>query len=150
MDQASTPPSDGVARPGRPERCRKRPSRALKDKLLAAQDHACFACGCPLLAVEYDHVIPLGLGGSNAEDNWAALCPACHKTKTREDLRAIARAKRRRRYQETGRGRAPRNGWNGREPAGGFDKTLLKRMNGWVEKKCECKNCMRGGNTPLP
>jgi hypothetical protein len=94
--------------------------------------------------VEYDHVIALGLGGSNASDNWAALCPYCHRSKTRQDLRLIAKAKRRRRFQETGRSRAPGSGrgWSG--PFGqskGFDKTLRKRMDGLVEQRCECGEC---------
>jgi hypothetical protein len=90
--------------------------------------------------VEFDHVIPLGLGGSNATDNWAALCPACHRSKTREDLRAIAKAKRRKRFQETGRSRAPRPGWDKRS---GFCQHLRKRMDGTVVAKCECAWCRR-------
>lgn len=120
------------------EKCRRRPTKALKQQLLEAQGYCCFACTAALLDVEYDHVIPLGLGGSNASDNWAALCPACHRSKTRQDLRLIAKAKRRRRYQETGRSRAPHSGWGGSK---GFDKTLRKRMDGQVEKRCECALC---------
>ena len=117
-----------------------------------------------LEAVEYDHVIALGLGGSNAADNWAALCPACHREKTRDDLRAIAKAKRRKRFQETGRSRAPRVGWGGwaggsgsactsgqpghHHAPNGFSKTLRKRMDGRVEQKCDCEECSRAIGQP--
>jgi 5-methylcytosine-specific restriction endonuclease McrA len=81
----------------------------LKETILAAQGFACFSCSKPLEDVEFDHVIPLRLGGANDPNNWAALCPQCHKKKTRTDLVRIAKAKRQRRFHETGRCRAPSN-----------------------------------------
>jgi len=41
------------------------------------------ACGNRLYKeIEWDHILPLGLGGTNAIDNWQALHPECHRRKT--------------------------------------------------------------------
>lgn len=58
---------------------------------LILQPDGCLACSTALVDVEFDHIIPLGLGGFNEPDNWAALCPDCHRRKTVNDLRAIAK-----------------------------------------------------------
>ena len=67
----------------------------IRSKVLAAQGHVCRACGkpCPLDA-EADHIIPLALGGADEPEACQTLCRACHKAKTKGDVRAIARAKR--------------------------------------------------------
>lgn len=128
--------------PVRDRHCRRRPSSNLKRLILEAQSGCCLACGATLGDVEFDHVIPLGLGGDNAPDNWAAVCPPCHKAKTRSDLKRIAKAKRQRRYHETGRSRAkstfaPIGGIRGR----GFDKTKRRHVNGLVTRHCSCARC---------
>lgn len=127
---------------GQERACRVRPSRWLKDEILLRQEHCCLGCGQSLRYVEYDHVIPLSLGGSNNLDNWAALCPACHRNKTREDLRRLAKAKRQRRYHETGRSRAPSRfkPFSGAAPRG-FDKDHTRHMNGTVTRRCRCPQC---------
>lgn len=46
---------------------------------------------------EYDHVIPLALGGESTLDNCQVLCRPCHRdpgAKTAEDVKRIAKAKR--------------------------------------------------------
>ncbi len=126
--------------------CRRRPSSRLKRAVLEAQNDRCLACGAELVKVEFDHVIPLGLGGDNSPENWAAICPPCHKTKTRSDLKRIAKAKRQRRFHETGRSRAQRKftaifGPDQR----GFDKTKRRHMNGHVSNRCSCPNCRPSG-----
>jgi 5-methylcytosine-specific restriction protein A len=45
--------------------------------------------------IAYDHSNPDGLTGSNDLANCRVLCIACHKQKTRGDVRDIAKAKRR-------------------------------------------------------
>lgn len=122
--------------------CRRRPSQRLKQSILEAQQGRCFSCGAQLAQVEFDHVVPLGLGGDNGLDNWAALCPECHKTKTRADLKRMAKAKRQRRYHETGRSRAPRNysPIAGARPRG-FDKTRTRHFDGTVTNRCSCARC---------
>lgn len=122
--------------------CRKKPSRWLKEWVLELQHRRCLGCEVMLSKVEFDHVIPLGLGGSNTPENWAALCPTCHRTKTRNDLRSIAKAKRQRRYHETGRSRASRSSWTlGGKQEGGFDRSRRRHLNGIVVGKCDCPKC---------
>lgn len=120
--------------------CRMKPTKWLKTLVLDAQHHRCLGCGKSVDDVEYDHIVPLGLGGSNAPDNWAALCPACHRKKTRLDLWRIAKAKRQRRYHETGQSRAQRNSFMG---ASSFDKSKRRHMNGVIAPRCDCPECRR-------
>lgn len=89
-----------------------------------------------------DHIVPLGLGGANDPGNWAALCAPCHRKKTGRDLRMIAKAERQRRFQELGKGRAPRH-WTpfpGHAP-NTFSKEHRRHMNGTVSKRCACGAC---------
>lgn len=129
-----------------PRRCKRmRPSPALKAWLRAAQSDRCLGCDSLLDgAVEFDHVIPLALGGANRAENWAALCKRCHRTKTAADLKRIAKAKRQRRYHETGRSRAPSQGWAAAShfrASRQFSKTLRRHMNGMVTPRCACAKC---------
>lgn len=45
--------------------------------------------------VDFDHHIPLEIGGDDSEANLRPLCRPCHKLKTKGDVQEIARAKRR-------------------------------------------------------
>lgn len=66
----------------------------------------CESCGKYVDHPEYDHIIPCGFDGSNDLDNCQVLCTDCHKKKTREDVRAIAKSKRiRRKHYGIGRER---------------------------------------------
>lgn len=123
--------------------CRAKPTRWLRHQILLHQGKRCAGCDTDLEQVEYDHVIPLGLGGSNAPDNWAALCPGCHRSKTRKDLRQIAKAKRQRRFHETGRSRAPRScsAWPGLGKSDQFDKSRKRCLDGTVVARCQCAEC---------
>jgi 5-methylcytosine-specific restriction endonuclease McrA len=119
--------------------CRARPSKRLKAWILEVQAYKCLSCDRRLGDSHYDHIIPLGLGGANTPDNWAALCPTCHRRKTIDDVRRIAKAKRQRRYHETGRSRAPKNG--GVFPGPGFDKDWRRHLNGTLTRSCSCPRC---------
>ncbi len=44
--------------------------------------------------VHWDHRNPLGLTGTNEDDNWQPLCDVCDAIKTPADQRRIAKAKR--------------------------------------------------------
>jgi 5-methylcytosine-specific restriction protein A len=72
---------------------------SAKIKILAFERSGghCESCSAKLFPgnVEFDHVNPDGLTGTATLDNCAAVCRACHKTKTKSDLANIARAKRR-------------------------------------------------------
>lgn len=127
-------------RPEVPIQCRAKPSKWLKQRVLEAQSHRCLGCDKVLADVEFDHVIPLGLGGLNAPENWAALCPRCHRRKTADDLRRIAKAKRQRRYHETGRSRAPSQ-WAPFGSTAHFPKHWRRHVNGMVTRRCACALC---------
>jgi 5-methylcytosine-specific restriction enzyme A len=75
----------------------------VKDRVFLAQDGCCAGCARKLAVagerVEYDHRLALINGGENRESNIQALCPNCHKPKTRADVaikskNASVRAKR--------------------------------------------------------
>lgn len=54
-------------------------------------------CGGTLQAnrIEYDHTIPLQLGGDSSLENCQVLCSVCHRHKTaKEDVPTIAHVKR--------------------------------------------------------
>ncbi|MBX9745344.1 MAG: HNH endonuclease, partial [Hyphomonadaceae bacterium] len=109
---------------------------------LETQEGRCLGCQAMLSEVEFDHVIPLGLGGSNSPDNWAALCPNCHRAKTRVDLQRIAKAKRQRRFHETGRSRAAVSAPKPTRGSRTFDRRHRKGMNGIVVEGCCCAGCL--------
>lgn len=73
----------------------------LKEGVLGWQLGKCAGCQTPLdnQDVEFDHIIPLELGGSNKLENVQALCVPCHRDKTREDMRRIRKASRIRRRE---------------------------------------------------
>lgn len=73
---------------------RKAVTEQWRHHLVWRQNGVCPGCDITAFTWEFDHVIPLELGGSHSLDNLQALCPPCHKLKTREDLGRIAKAKR--------------------------------------------------------
>ena len=50
----------------------------VKHRILKAQGHKCNLCGERLVNVEFDHIVPVSLGGTELQ----ALCVDCHKMKT--------------------------------------------------------------------
>lgn len=58
----------------------------------------CWYCGKPLNMardeIEIDHIVPLALGGAESARNRRGLHVECHRLKTAEDMRQIAKAKR--------------------------------------------------------
>jgi 5-methylcytosine-specific restriction enzyme A len=55
----------------------------------------CESCGSLLGAkVEYDHQTPDFMGGKPDLDNCRAICRGCHKEKTKNDIKQIAKVKR--------------------------------------------------------
>jgi 5-methylcytosine-specific restriction endonuclease McrA len=68
---------------------------ARRARILARDAHSCRYPGCgQTLGLEVDHIIALGLGGRDADDNLQTLCEAHHRQKTQADARRIAKAKR--------------------------------------------------------
>ena len=71
-------------------------ARALAARLLDFNGK-CAECACKVggpAGLEWDHIIPLELGGEDAIGNLQPLCKVCHKAKTRGDVRAIRKAER--------------------------------------------------------
>lgn len=125
---------------------RKALSLTAKHKLRLAQEYLCAECQCDLdgVRVEYDHILPLALGGTNEIENFQALCAPCHREKTNGDVSRISKADRQ--ALRTGQQKlralraanglpplipSPANAWRGQR---GFPKNFRRRMNGKVEK----------------
>lgn len=54
-------------------------------------------CNCSLsLGVQYDHAVPDALGGGNSLENCLAICVQCHRFKTKNDVKQIAKSNRQR------------------------------------------------------
>lgn len=50
----------------------------------------CEICGRRIVGLaEYDHIKPLGLGGTSTLDNLQVLCGACHRIKTHQEDRPV-------------------------------------------------------------
>lgn len=109
---------------------------------------SCDDCAGPLNDPEFDHTLPIALGGRTTVDNLTAKCGACHKRKTKIDVRMIAKAARQKRAAEEGRGRKPK----GKIKSRGFQTGLSRKMDGTVtqRKKPNGKRIRRNrtGRTP--
>jgi 5-methylcytosine-specific restriction endonuclease McrA len=72
--------------------------RFSKRDLTNLLDH--FGCKCRMCqgeinghsGLEWDHAIPLALGGADALDNLEPLCIRCHRLKTKGDVTRIAKS----------------------------------------------------------
>lgn len=72
----------------------------VKDRVAHKADDCCPKCQRAIkgkLRAEFDHVIPLILGGENRESNLQLLCNECHSSKTKLDVRLKAKVARVRR-----------------------------------------------------
>lgn len=78
---------------------RKKFSKKALEKLLAQFNGKCRMCQCQIdgtSGLEWDHAIPLALGGEDALENLEPLCVRCHRLKTKSDVTQIAKATRQR------------------------------------------------------
>lgn len=74
-----------------------------RDKILMRQNNKCAGKDCAKLhngkklmvnnRSDFDHIKPLALGGKHTLTNLQALCPGCHRLKTREDRYNISQKK---------------------------------------------------------
>lgn len=76
-------------------------SPTARERIFTAHRGVCHICGDVIDGVrqpwDVDHVIPLALGGEDEEANMAPAHAACHRgasSKTSEDVKRIAKAKR--------------------------------------------------------
>ena len=69
----------------------------VKDRVAQKADDACLKCARnirPPLRAEFDHIIPLILGGEHRETNLQLLCHECHGAKTKLDVKVKAKVAR--------------------------------------------------------
>jgi 5-methylcytosine-specific restriction protein A len=92
---------------------RRRFSETAQDALLKQYGGICQMCRFPIerRGLEWDHKIPLAMGGDDTLDNLHPLCRPCHRLKTKGDVGAIAKAKRRERKHAGIRKRSSFPGW---------------------------------------
>lgn len=105
---------------------RRRLSGKNKMAIVTRQLYHCAICHIelPYDGIEYDHILPLCLGGGNELRNWQALCVNCHKGKSRNEVRMKSKADRTGKKQR-GEWRVPQNKlpkWRGTWPKRAFQK----------------------------
>lgn len=110
---------------------RRRLTPSQRAAIIARQDGLCALSGEPLEGrkVEFDHELPLCLGGADTLDNLRAVTAEAHLRKTVGDVAMKAKADRQRKHHETGRGRARKG-----RPMQGRGFTGWRRFNGEVVK----------------
>ena len=92
----------------------------------------CADCECKVggaAGLDWDHIIPLELGGDDEIENLQPLCKVCHKAKTRGDVKAIRKAERMR-QREAGIKRTKRSVLPGSK-ASGWKRTF---NHGWEKR----------------
>lgn len=71
--------------------------RRVKDRVAQRADGCCQKCARKItgkLRAEFDHVIPLIIGGEHRETNLQLLCDPCHTNKTALDVKLKAKVAR--------------------------------------------------------
>lgn len=66
----------------------------VKLRIHAKAEGMCAVCSLEASTGQYDHIIPLIIGGQNRETNLQLLCVPCHKGKTRLDVKLKAKVAR--------------------------------------------------------
>ncbi len=105
----------------------------VKERVARAADDLCVKCDRKVggrLRPEFDHAVPLILGGKNCESNIQLLCHECHGAKTKLDVKLKAKVARVR--TKLALGIAPKKG---RPMPGSKASGLRKRMDGTVERR---------------
>lgn len=73
------------------------PPPRVKDRIRERQGNKCALTGVELrpgVKVEYDHIVPLWLGGANSESNLQAVVSEAHKRKTAAEAKVRAKCNR--------------------------------------------------------
>ncbi|KRD56526.1 HNH endonuclease signature motif containing protein [Ensifer sp. Root278] len=73
------------------------PPPRVKDRIRDRQGNICALSGLPLGSddvVQYDHIVPLWLGGRNSESNLQAVTSESHKRKTAAEAKVRAKCNR--------------------------------------------------------
>jgi 5-methylcytosine-specific restriction endonuclease McrA len=111
---------------------RKRHSAKVKAAIVERQKGLCARSGLPLVPghIQFDHILPLALGGADTPENMQALAVDPHKEKTRVDIGRIRKADRQRKKTSLGAIRKPKRAWASRKiPAhvGGIPSRPFRR-----------------------
>ena len=76
----------------------RRMSPTRRARIFEAAEGICHICEMEIDGVkepwDVEHVIPLAISGDDSDDNLRPAHRACHKPKTRDDAKTIAKAKR--------------------------------------------------------
>ena len=94
-----------------------------KAELRAVQQGRCAECDRLMEDIEWDHILPLCLGGTN-DNNWQGLCRPCHVEKTRREAGMRAKADRLRKGPKKPRGR--------KLQSRGFSKRLRQKLDDYA------------------
>lgn len=73
----------------------------VKDRIARKAGDKCQHCGRKIdgkLRAEFDHVVPLCLGGAHRESNLSLVCHECHRAKTKLDVKMKAKVARWRKH----------------------------------------------------
>ena len=76
---------------------RKSFSKKFRIEIFSNKGGRCYLCkGLIQVGDKWDieHIIPIALGGSNEDDNLDIVHAKCHRFKTNDDVKVIAKAKR--------------------------------------------------------
>jgi 5-methylcytosine-specific restriction enzyme A len=109
----------------------KRRARTLlqRTKIFTTYGGKCHLCGHKIDAVkegyELEHVVPFAMTNDDSDENLRPAHKACHKDKTKDDVAAIAKAKR---IEAKHLGR-PKSNWQSR----GFNQPYVDRTK-YIER----------------
>jgi 5-methylcytosine-specific restriction endonuclease McrA len=76
---------------------RKQFSATVRRRILERHNKRCAMCQVeitPATGCEYDHHIPLSIGGDDTEANLRPVCVRCHRLKSKADTTRAAKTKR--------------------------------------------------------
>jgi 5-methylcytosine-specific restriction protein A len=69
------------------ERIRGRELTVIRARILLRDEYTCQVCGRVSAELVVDHVVPLHLGGPEADSNRQSMCNSCHKVKSDREER---------------------------------------------------------------
>jgi 5-methylcytosine-specific restriction protein A len=117
------------------------PPQSVKDRIRQRQGNRCALEGLPLGSdekVEYDHRIPLWLGGENRESNLQAVTAKAHKEKTAAEAKVRGKINRVRRksfgLQKPKKHQWAKRGFDKVDPQNTATKPLTKRVGVFEEQ----------------
>ena len=54
----------------------------IRERILLRDEYTCRKCGRVTVDLEVDHIVPLGDGGAESDNNRQCLCTTCHDIKS--------------------------------------------------------------------